>query len=65
MRSTILGHDVIKTITGVSTIKCSLFHGGEGEEQTKKLDNFFDISVLGTKLDSISHLLLQLNWSCD
>ena len=65
MRSTILGHDVIKTITGVSTIKCSLFHEGEGEEQTKKLDNFFDISVLGTKLDSISHLLLQLNWSCD
>ena len=42
MRSTILGHDVIKTITGVSTIKCSLFHGGEGEEQTKKLDHFFE-----------------------
>ena len=51
MKSTILGHDVIKTITGVSTIKCSLFHGGEGEEQTRKLDTLLDISVLGTMLD--------------
>ena len=59
-----LGLEVTKAITGVPTIRCSLSRGDEGEEQTRKLGKFFDILLLGTKLDYIAQLLLQLNGSC-